>query len=88
MLHVNVADMQMPIAYQGQATPHLPADLPRERWAFDPSVERAHAVIVDNLWRNWAVPNVPGVAGVLHEIESWPIVLRSGSVVIYRNPED
>ncbi len=38
--------MQMPIAYRGQATPHLPGNLPLERWAFDPSVERARFVIV------------------------------------------
>ncbi len=88
MLHANVADMQMPIAYRGQATPHLPGNIPAERWAFDPSVEQARFVIVDNLWRNWAVPNVPGVADMLHEIEAWPIVFRSGEIVIYQNPED
>ena len=63
MLRANVADMQMPIAYRGQATPHLPGNIPAGRWAFDPGVERARFVIVDNLWRNWAVPNVPGVVG-------------------------
>jgi hypothetical protein len=45
-------------------------------------------VIVDNLWRNWAVPNVPGVFEVLREVEAWPLVLRSGEIAIYQNPED
>jgi hypothetical protein len=45
-------------------------------------------VIVDNLWCNWAVLNVPGAADTLHEIEAWPIVLRLEEVVIYQNPED
>jgi hypothetical protein len=88
LLKAQVADMQMPSAYRGQATPHLPADIPPERWAFDPSVERARFVIVDDLWRNWAVPNVPGVSEMLHKIETWPLVLRSGEIVIYQNPED
>ncbi len=88
MLQANIADMQMPIAYRGQATPHLPGDMPSDRWAFDPSYERARFVIVDNLWRNWAVPNVPGVADMLREVAAWPIVLRSGEVVVYRNPEE
>jgi hypothetical protein len=88
MLQAKAADMQMPIAYRGQATPHLPANVSRERWAFDPSVKRARYVIVDNLWRNWAVPNVPGVIDMLQEIEVWPIVFRSGEVVVYQNPEE
>jgi 4-amino-4-deoxy-L-arabinose transferase-like glycosyltransferase len=88
MLLAQTADIQMPFAYQGRATPHLPGNLPLERWAFDPNVERARFVIVDNLWRNWAVPNVPGVADLLQGIEAWPVVLRSGEVVIYQNPED
>ncbi|NTU61855.1 MAG: glycosyltransferase family 39 protein [Chloroflexi bacterium] len=88
MLHARVADIQMPLAQRGQATPHLPANVPRERWAFEPNVELARFVIVDNLWRNWAVPNMPGVADLLQEIATWPIVLRLGEVMVYQNPED
>ena len=87
-LRANVADLQMPIAYRGQATPHLPGHIPAGRWAFDPSLEQARFVIVDNLWRNWAVPNVPGVSEMLQEIEAWPIVFRSGEVMVYQNPEE
>lgn len=88
MLQARVADVQMPLAYRGVTTPHLPGNVPAERWAFEPNVERARFVIVDNLWRNWAVPNVPGVADMLQEIATWPIVLRSGEVMVYQNPED
>ena len=87
-LRANVADLQMPIAYRGQATPHLPGNIPAGRWAFDPSLEQARFVIVDKLWRNWAVPNVPGVSEMLQEIEAWPIVFRSGEVMVYQNPEE
>jgi 4-amino-4-deoxy-L-arabinose transferase-like glycosyltransferase len=86
MLHANVADMQMPIAYRGQATPHLPDNVPVGRWAFDPSVEQARFVVVDNLWRNWAMANVPHVTALLQEVIMWPRVWQSDSVVVYQNP--
>jgi 4-amino-4-deoxy-L-arabinose transferase-like glycosyltransferase len=88
LLHAQAADMQLPIAYREQATPHLPADVPSGRWEFDPDFHRARFIIVDNLWRNWAAPNVPGVADMLQKIDAWPLVLRLGEVVVYRNPEE
>lgn len=84
-LNANVADMQMPLAYSGRATPHLPADLPADRWAFSPDYRRARFVVVDNLWQHWAVPNIAGVAEMLSEIEAWPVAFRSGEVVVYQN---
>jgi 4-amino-4-deoxy-L-arabinose transferase-like glycosyltransferase len=85
-LNTNVADMQMPLAYEGHATPHLPADVPADRWAFDPAYQQARFVVVDNLWHNWAVPNVAGVAEMVQEVEPWPVVFRAGEVVVYQNP--
>jgi hypothetical protein len=86
LLNANVADFQMSIAFNGQATPHLPADLPHDRWAFDPDYQRARFIVIDNLWRNWAVPNVSGVAEMLKQVESWRLVFTSGEVAIYENP--
>jgi hypothetical protein len=86
LIESNVADFQMPIAYRGQVTPHLPADVPPDRWAFDPGYQRARFVIVDNLWRNWAVPDVPGVRDMLIDVETWPLALKSGEVEVYVNP--
>jgi 4-amino-4-deoxy-L-arabinose transferase-like glycosyltransferase len=85
-LTANVADMQMPPAYAGRATPHLPADVPADRWVFNPAYPQARFVVVDNLWRNWAVPNVAGVAEMVQAVETWPAVFRSGAVVVYQNP--
>ncbi len=85
-LDAQVADMQMPIAYSGQATPHLPADVPADRWAFKPDDHRARYVVVDNLWRNWAAPNVPGVVEMLTEVEKWPLVFKAGEIEVYQNP--
>ena len=85
-LNANVADMQMPLAYAGRATPHLPADVPTERWAFNPAYQRARFVVVDNLWHNWALPDVAGMAEMLNDIEAWPVAFRAGDVVVYQNP--
>jgi 4-amino-4-deoxy-L-arabinose transferase-like glycosyltransferase len=85
-LTANVADMQMPLAYAGRATPHLPADVPADRWAFNPAYQQARFVIVDNLWHNWARPNVAGVTEMLNEVGAWPVAFRAGEVVVYQNP--
>jgi hypothetical protein len=42
-------------AYQGHLTPHLPADLPRDRFAFDPRFATARFVVIDPLWRYFRV---------------------------------
>lgn len=81
-----VADFQMPVAFGGQATPHLPATVPADRWVFEPRYQTARFVIVDNLWRNWAVPNVPGVRDMLREVETWPRVFEAGNVTVYQQP--
>ena len=80
------ADFQMPAAFDGQATPHLPANLPPERWAFDPSYREADFVVVDNLWGNWAVPHVPGVEAMMATVTEWPLVYEEGEFRVYLNP--
>lgn len=80
------ADVQMALAYAGRPTPHVPADLPRDRYAYSPAFERAQWVVVDNLWRNWAVDNIGGVTALLAEVESWPVAFQSGAVVVYQRP--
>jgi len=80
------ADFQMAAAAEGRATPHLPPDLPPERWAFDPRFPRARFVIVDDLWRNWAAVHVPGARQILDETAAWPLRLRSGPVHVYERP--
>ncbi len=81
-----VTDMQMPIAHTGRVTPHLPANVPPDRWLFDPDYHRARYAVVDNLWRNWAAPNIPGVVDMLAEIETWPLVFQAGAIKVYQNP--
>lgn len=82
----NVADFQMAVAVDGRAAPHLPGDIPQERFVYDPSYASARLVVVDNLWRTWGVANVPGVAEMLPIIETWSKIAESGALVVYQNP--
>lgn len=86
MLRANTADFQMALAFNGQATPHLPANIPPERFAFKPDYRQARFVVVDNLWHTWAVFNVGGVAGMLETVERWPVAFQSGNITVYCNP--
>ncbi|MGD8622962.1 MAG: glycosyltransferase family 39 protein [Anaerolineae bacterium] len=85
IIQANVADFQMSSAFGRQATPHIPANLPRDRFVFAPDYDRAQFVIVDNLWHNWGRWNVAGVAEMLEQIETWPMVFRSGAIRVYCN---
>ncbi len=81
-----VADFQMSVAFTGEETPHLPANIPSDRWAFDPSYTSAKFIVVDNLWRNWGVVHIPGVARMLPEVEkSWSLVFQAGDIQVYQN---
>lgn len=86
LLSANSADFQMSIAFTGQQTPHLPANLPADRFAFDPRYTQARYVMVDNLWRNWAVWNIAGVPDMLRQVETWPLEFKTGQIEVYRNP--
>lgn len=82
-----VADFQMSVAANGEDTPHLPGNIPPERWAFDPRLEAATWVVVDPLWRNWGAVHIPGVARMLANVESnWQKVFSSGAIEIYHRP--
>ncbi len=88
LLAGQVADFQMAVAVQGVGTPHLPADLPLERFAFNPDYRQARFVITDNLWHNWAAVNVPGVAAMTQAVALWPLVYEAGDFRVYQNPNE
>jgi hypothetical protein len=81
-----VADVQMATVAAGYLAPDLPSDIPTDRFAFDPDYRQARFVIVDNLWYNWAVWNVPGALDVLHEMQEWLLVFEGGEIEVYENP--
>jgi 4-amino-4-deoxy-L-arabinose transferase-like glycosyltransferase len=81
------ADFQQSLAADGIATRHFPADIPPDRFAFNPSLNRAEYVVVDRIWRNWGAANMPEVAAMLAEVERWPAAFTSGEFTVYQNPE-
>jgi len=87
LIEANVADAQMATVVAGYPAPDLPANIPADRFAFDPHYGRARFVIVDNLWHNWAVENVPGVPDMLREVETWPLAFEAGEIKVYESPD-
>jgi hypothetical protein len=85
LLDANVADVQMATVTTGHTAPDLPAGISTDRFAFDPGYRQARFVIVDNLWHNWAVWNVPGAPAVLREVETWSLVFEAGEIKVYEN---
>lgn len=86
LLDVHAADFQMAAAAEGAATPHLPGNIPPNRFVFDPRFDTAHYVVVDNLWRNWAGVNIPQVYAMLLDLQSWDRVFSAGPIEVYENP--
>jgi hypothetical protein len=86
LLHTNRADFQMSIAAAGINTPHLPADIPPDRYAFNPDYRTAEMVVIDNWWYTWGRFNVPGLNEMIDDITTWPLVFSSGDMYVYKNP--
>lgn len=81
------SDFQITLAFEGKRTEHFPDDIPRDRFAYDPSLESARYVIVDPIWRNWAAKAMPEVEKMMRSVEEWPLVYQAGEISIYRNPD-
>lgn len=86
LINARTADVQMSIAAGGTATAHYPANLPAERWVFDPRVDGARYVVIDNFWRGWGIANIAGLGELTDRVEQWPVVFRAGSMTVYGNP--
>jgi hypothetical protein len=87
LIEGDVADFQMAIAATGQATQHFPADIPSERFRFDPRLENADYVIIDSMWRGWASAQMPQVAQMVRVVEDgWIHEAPFGDFDIYRQP--
>jgi hypothetical protein len=85
-IEANTADFQMAVAYTGGETKHFPTDIPANRFIFDANYNQAAYVILDPIWWNWAVPNMPEVEDMVQVVTSWPKVYSAGQVVVYENP--
>ena len=74
------------LAFEGIATENYGKGVPRARFVFQPSLENATFVIVDNLWRGWATQRMPVLQDYVRTVESWPRVMQRGEFDVYRNP--
>ena len=84
MFDAHSADFQMAIAATGVATPHLPGNIPADRWAFDPRYEQARYVVIDSLWRNWGAVHIPAVADMMADVTTrWSLAFEAGDIVVY-----
>jgi len=83
LLTAHAADFQMSVSAMGLDSIHIPSNLPPERYAFDPRLENARFVVVDDLWRNWGVVHIPQAARMLQEVERWTLVFEAGSLQVY-----
>lgn len=82
------ADITQTVAYGGKMAAFYPAGLPRERWAYDISPGHARYVVVDDLIRALAAPDqLPALAPILAQVESWSVVFKQGQYTIYERPE-
>lgn len=85
-IHARSADFLQLLAYQGKSAFALPP-LERSRFAYDLSSEQVNYVVLDNLWRGWAVNLMPDLRATLQEVRNWPQVYKAGEFVVYANPE-
>jgi len=85
-IQARVADFEQMLAFEGIATENYGKGVPRARFVFQPSLEHATFVIIDNLWRGWAVQRMPALRDYVRIVESWPRVMQRGEFEVYRNP--
>lgn len=87
LLDSRAADFQHSLAADGVDTIHLPGDIPANRFEFDPRYTEASYIVIDRIWHNWALSNIPEVADMLAVVQNWPLEYRIGEFEVYHNPE-
>jgi len=85
-LQARAVDFEQMLAFDGVTTHNYGKGITQARFVFAPTLDHATYVIVDNLWRGWAVQHMPDLKNYLRKIESWPRVLQRGDFEVYRNP--
>lgn len=85
-IDANAADFQMALAYKGDETKHLPSDIPQDRFSYAVDFKEATYIVIDPIWRNWAVWNMDGVHRMVEEVNTWPLVYEVGEIEVFKNP--
>ena len=76
------ADFFQSVAREGEPLAFYPANLPRARFRFDPSLGGARYAVVDPFWLRWAA-EVPAVRRHLDRVESATIAAEIGQIRIF-----
>ncbi|MFN8376497.1 MAG: glycosyltransferase family 39 protein [Anaerolineae bacterium] len=90
LFNAHVVDFQMMLAYDGITTVHLPGDLPHARFVFSPRYTDARFVVMDNIWTEWAVLNLPpALDAMMDDVEhNWALVFEVPEIRVYENPAE
>jgi hypothetical protein len=86
-LDARVADFQQSVAFVGGQTVHFPDNVPRSRFLYDISLDNAHYVVIDELWRTWAAENMEAVKEMIETVQTWPVIYEAGEFQVHENPE-
>jgi hypothetical protein len=87
LLPCHTADIRTVSTYEfGGNTPGL-GYYDMDRFVVNSSINNAKYVIVDDFWRVWMVDTEPEYITMLKEVQSWPMLLRLGSLVLFCNPD-
>jgi hypothetical protein len=85
-IHARSADFLQLLAYQGRNAIALPP-LDHSRFVYDLSLAQVNFIVLDDLWRGWAVDNMPDLQGIVEHVKSWPQVYKAGEFIVYANPD-
>ena len=80
-----VADFQMALAAEGLRCVHIPNDLPKERFVYDPRFSAAEFAVLDEYLFRWGILQMPDLVEKIAEIEAnWQIVFKTATMKVYR----
>ena len=87
LINCNVADFQTSLAYQGVETVHLPNNIPHNRYQYPSSFNDATYIIIDPIWTNWAIREMPELKNIYDKVRKWPIEFQINEITVFRNPQ-
>ena len=80
-----VADFQMALAAERLQSVHIPNDLPKERFVYDPRFSAAEFAVLDEYLFRWGIMQMPDLVEKIAEIETdWQIVFETATMKVYR----
>ncbi len=87
MFRCNVAEFQQTLAASGLESLNYQIAIPPDRFSYPVELSYARFVVVDPIWRNWAIKEIPGMKKLYSDIEAWPKTMTVGEIDVYENPK-